>query len=450
MVTSQLHGNRRPGRSEECKAPMKNWRDDVLNIADQCAKSLNFRRKFDGLKYKAIAFWEVIVFGVLFSLGTADACSRLNKIKIAEEINKSRVKRGMRELGGKYTRHERLVPDKSQVNDFKRKLPRWFVKNLEQFVFKAQVDYLLGCKMLPRHVDVIIDYNDKPYYGKLKTEESETLFGTIKAPGTRKVRKFLGVLIKAGQLRVFTHFHLIHKGVHHDEFVKDALSDLMEWGFTIRRVLADRWFANRGVLEWCQARDIEYIGPLQKRKNVINYIERYLRAGKQIVFTFFMQGDPARFKGKYPLQSWIFLATRDKERLSSIRRAFLQQKLTLREATEKIHVFIVTQPPPATRHARAAWLRSVARYYKHRWYIETAFRDLDRIQPTCHARTDIAKIFNIMMRCWLYNEWQIDRERKRRLRRVPASTRHGPTLTEFCDTVFETGFRMVYIATTTK
>src|SRR5271157_3025261 len=227
MVTSQLHGNRRPGRSEECKAPMKNWRDDVLNIADQCAKSLNFRRKFDGLKYKAIAFWEVIVFGVLFKMGTADACRNLNKVKIMEETKNQRTKRAMRELGGVYPRHERLVPDKSQVNDFKRKLPAWFVKNLEQHVLKAQVDYLLGCNMLPKTIDVIIDFNDKPYYGKLKKEESETLVGTNKAPGTRRVRKFLGVLIKAGKLRVFTHFNLYHKGVHQDEFVLRALEELM-------------------------------------------------------------------------------------------------------------------------------------------------------------------------------------------------------------------------------
>ncbi|NMC05991.1 MAG: hypothetical protein GYA24_12315 [Candidatus Lokiarchaeota archaeon] len=56
------------------------------------------------------------------------------------------------------------------------------------------------------------------------------MIGTNKAPGTTRVRKFLGVMVKAGQLRVFTHFDLIHKGVHHDEFVKAALGDLMIWG----------------------------------------------------------------------------------------------------------------------------------------------------------------------------------------------------------------------------
>ncbi len=440
MSTTNVNGKRRQAHPERTKVPNKNWRDDIINVADQCAKAYHFRRKLDGLKHKAIVFWEVIVFGVLFGLGTADAANKLNKIKIAEANRDKRRKKVDRELGGRYERHKRLVPDKSQVNDFKRKLPEWFVRNLELHVLKAQVDYLLGCNMLPKTVDVIIDFNDKAYYGKLKKEESKTLIGSNNAPGTTRVRKFLGVMIKAGQLRVFTHVNLIHKGVHHDEFVKKALGDLFVWGFNIRRVLADRWFANRGVLEWCQARDIEYVGPFHKRSNVIKHIHAFLKTGTNIVFSFLIQGEFARYKGQPPMQAWLFLATREKERLSGIRHQYLKKKITLAEATKKIHVFVVTTQPPVNKRRRAAWLRELARYYKHRWFIETAFRDLDRIKPTCHARTDGAKIFCITMRCWLYNAWQIERERRRRLRRVPASVRHGPTLTEFCDTVFETNF----------
>nr|MDO8113307.1 hypothetical protein [Candidatus Sigynarchaeota archaeon] len=166
----------------------------------------------------------------------------------------------------------------------------------------------------------------------------------------------------------------------------------------------------------------------------------YLKTGTGIVFSFLIQGDPARFGAKPPMQAWLFLATRENEKLSWIRQQYKSKQLTLAEATEKIHVFVVTTPPPVNKLRRAAWLRNLALYYKHRWYIETAFRDMNHIKPTCHARTDAAKIFCTMMRCWLYNAWQIERERRRRLRRVPASVRHGPTLREFCDTVFETSF----------
>jgi len=181
MPTTNVNGRRRTALPERNKVPKKNWRDDILNVADQCAKAYNFRRKLDGIKYAAIAFWEVIVFAVLFSLGTATACRWLNKIKIADERKKNGHKKGMPRLGGTHERHERLVPDKSQVNDFKRKLPLWFVKDLEHYVLKAQVDYVLGCKMIPKTIDVLIDFNDKPYYGRTKKDESKTLIGTKKS-----------------------------------------------------------------------------------------------------------------------------------------------------------------------------------------------------------------------------------------------------------------------------
>ena len=448
MSPKQINGTRPARRSEECKVPRKDWRDDILNIADQCAKACNFRRKFDGIKHKLISFWEVIVFAVLFNLGIADASNRLNKIKIAEENLKLRRKKAPKRFDGKYERHERLVPDKSQVNDFKRKLPAYFVKNLEHFVLKAQIDYLLGCKMLLKTVDVIIDFNDKPYYGKLKTKDSRTLYGTTKAPGTHRVRKFLGVVIKSGALRVFSHFNMIYKGVHHDEFVKQALGEIQSWCFTIRRVLADRWFANRGVLEWCKGQYITYIGPIKKNTTIINNIHQFLKKGEEIVFQHLMNGDPTRYGTNSPLQVWIFLAVREKERLKLIRKQYLQKKLTLEQATAKIHVFVVTSKPPANRDRRAAWVRGLAKYYNSRWYIETAFCDINRIQPTCHARTDAAKMFCTMMRCWLYNAWQIEREWRRRLRCVPATTRHGPTLREFCAMVYEESFKPACFATT--
>nr|MDO8110150.1 hypothetical protein [Candidatus Sigynarchaeota archaeon] len=113
MPTTNVNGTNLAGSPERYKVPGKNWRDDVLNVADQCARTYHFRRKLDGAKHKAIAFWEVIVFGVLFSLGTADACRKLNQFKIADLCKRTGRRKGMRRLKGHHERHERLVPDKS-------------------------------------------------------------------------------------------------------------------------------------------------------------------------------------------------------------------------------------------------------------------------------------------------------------------------------------------------
>ena len=98
MSSKTSHGKRAARRSDKCKAPKGASPSTLLSIADRCAKTYKFHQKLDGLKYKAIAFWEVIVYAVLFSLGLEDASNRLNKIKIAEANKKLRRKKAPKEL----------------------------------------------------------------------------------------------------------------------------------------------------------------------------------------------------------------------------------------------------------------------------------------------------------------------------------------------------------------
>ncbi|MEX2715228.1 MAG: hypothetical protein Q6370_002885 [Candidatus Sigynarchaeota archaeon] len=154
------------------------------------------------------------------------------------------------------------------------------------------------------------------------------------------------------------------------------------------------------MLEWCLARDIEHVWPFKKRKNVSMLIHSCLKASTDTVFSFLIQGNPARFGAQPPMQAWLFLATRQNEKVASNRRQYLQGKKNAGRGDEKkMHVFVITTQPPAHEQTLAASPHELARCYKHRWYIETTFFDLDRIQPTCHARTDAAKIFCTMMRC---------------------------------------------------
>lgn len=447
MTAKSSSGKPKQGISGKYLVPVNNWFVFIINLAFFCANKYNFHKRKRWRKYEARHFWEVIVFGVLNNLGTEDAAERWNAIKLAEMNLHLRRKRSPKPLGGKYPRFERLAPDRSQVNAFKRRFPRWFVEKLKTLVLKAQSDLAVELGIMSRTVDAIIDFNDKPYYGNLKTSDSKSIMGTTRAPGTHKTRKFLGVVIKSGKTRLFTHFNLASQGIPHDVFVKQALEELLSWGFTIHRVLADRWFATRGVLEWCIKQKIEYIGPIKKSKKVKGYIHQYLRTGKKIIFSHEVQGAPARFYGLKPLKVWVLLAARGGTGLSEVRHKFLLKKLMLEEATGEIYVFVVTKRPPLQKQRRAAWARGIARIYKKRWYIETAFCDLNRIQPAFHARTDASKIFSMMMRCWFYNAWQMQRALHRRLRGVPKSWRKGPTLRSFCMTVLENDFKPKCFAT---
>lgn len=447
MTAKSSSGKPVKGISGKYSAPINNWFTFILNLAVFCANKYNFQKRTRWRKYEARHFWEVIVFGVLKNLGTEDAAEQWNKMKYAEMNRHLRRKKFPKPLGGKYPRVERLAPDRSQVNAFKRTFPRWFVRKLTTIVLKAQIDFAVEIGFLSNVIDIIIDFNDKPYYGKLKTSDNKSIIGTTQAPGTRKTRKFLGVVIKSGKTRLFTHFNLASQGVPHDVFVKEALEELLSWGFTLRRVLADRWFATRGVLEWCTKQKIEYIGPIKKLKGVKGYIHHFLKTGKKYIFSHEMLGSPSRYYGSKPLNVWVLLGARGGERLSKIRRKYLLKELTLEEATGAIYTFVVTKRPPRGKQRRAAWARGIAKIYKKRWYIETAFCDLNRIQPTFHARTDASKMFSMMMRCWLYNAWQMQRAFHRRRRGVPALWRESPTLRAFCTIMYDHDFKSTCFAT---
>ncbi|MHA1396070.1 MAG: hypothetical protein ACTSRZ_21405, partial [Promethearchaeota archaeon] len=65
------------------------------------------------------------------------------------------------------------------------------------------------------------------------------------------------------------------------------------------------------------------------------------------------------------------------------------------------------------------------------WQIETGFKDLNRITPPSNARSEARKFIMTTVRYWVYNNWQIERARRKKLRGIKKSWRRGPTLRRF-------------------
>jgi len=79
----------------------------------------------------------------------------------------------------------------------------------------------------------------------------------------------------------------------------------------------------------------------------------------------------------------------------------------------------------------------MCRAYKDQWHVETGFRDLNRIAPPSNARTNERKLFMFAVRYWVFNAWQLERAKRRQLRRCPKSWRKGPILHQFAQGVLE-------------
>ena len=85
-----------------------------------------------------------------------------------------------------------------------------------------------------------------------------------------------------------------------------------------------------------------------------------------------------------------------------------------------MHIFITTISPPKKKSALVRWGLGLAQDIRHRWQIETGFRDLNRINPTSHARDHETKTLMFAFQMFVYNAWQIQRGFHRRLRNVLA------------------------------
>lgn len=390
--------------------PRVNWFEFILKLAGCCAAKHGLKKKSRWRKYEARHFWEVIVFGILNSLGMEDAAKRWNDLKWEKLNENARRKRHPRKLGGKRDRYERLAPDRSQVNDFKRQFPQSLVDDLSTIVFREQILLALDLGLITSTIDVFVDFTDEPYYGVLKVDESNSLHGTNRAPGTNRVRKYLGIMIKSGQMRLFSHVILTSSGVHKNDYMNEAIDDLLSWGFTIRRIAGDREFVSRQLIDKCIQDGIHYFGPFVKTQNVKKKMEKYLHEGGTGIYRYKLKGKGYWHK-KIPAETWLILHTEEDIGLKGIRKDFKDGKVSLKEAMSQIYVFISTRPLPRAKRRRNGQKLAWIRWYTQRWWIETAFRDFNEFFPSPHARFDGAKSLMMLLRAWLYNAWLMFRGR---------------------------------------
>jgi IS4 transposase len=155
------------------------------------------------------------------------------------------------------------------------------------------------------------------------------------------------------------------------------------------------------------------------------------------VVPYTVKGAPHKYYNQPGIQVYLILTNRQGRRLRDIRRDYAKKLKTLTECTKEIMVMMTTVRPPAEKKKRHGWSVQICRMYDHRWQIETGFRDLNRISPPSNARTNTRKLFMFSVRFWVYNAWQLERAKRRKLRRCPKSWRCGPTLKRFTDCVLE-------------
>ncbi|HMF31803.1 MAG TPA: hypothetical protein VKK79_10330 [Candidatus Lokiarchaeia archaeon] len=154
--------------------------------------------------------------------------------------------------------------------------------------------------------------------------------------------------------------------------------------------------------------------------------------GKYIV-PYAIHGAPATCYGQPPMRGWLIFANGQGKSLGAIRLEYTSGQKSLADCVKQVMPIFTTARPPSGPRARQAWAADICKTYKSRWHIETGFRDLNRVAPPSNARTNERKIFMSAVRLWVFNAWQLERAKRRRLRRCPKVWRRGPTLRRFAE-----------------
>jgi hypothetical protein len=436
MTSNTKSGNEFLLKPAEESAPYDYCLSWLKNLAVECVKKGHLPIKV-GKIYGADDFWMILIIHAMMHLSLDEASDRLNRILWKIENSHRRHKIKPTEYRGKFKRRQRKCPNGDQTRKYRNKLPNWLVKDLNKFIFGQQIDYALRTGLITNEIELIIDNTDQWYYGNDRYPANPFITKGRRGPGTSRKRKYIGIMLKSGTTYLYCGVDLIKKKFSNVPFILKTADILLQKGFKIRYIIGDREFPTFELLKELPSRGIDYIGPYRKWKSVIRIVEHYIKYGGDYVVPYTVKGAPHKYYNQPGIQVYLILTNRQGRRLRDIRRDYAKKLKTLTECTKEIMVMMTTVRPPAEKKKRHGWSVQICRMYDHRWQIETGFRDLNRISPPSNARTNTRKLFMFSVRFWVYNAWQLERAKRRKLRRCPKSWRCGPTLKRFTDCVLE-------------
>jgi len=430
MTITATTGNEYQLETVEESVPYDTWLSWLKNLAIVCIQTLHLS-KCEGNRHSAVDFWRIMILSALLALSFDEAAKQLNDVLWKEVQRHQRRKMQPRTLGGRGVRHERLCPNGDQTRKYRNTLPAYVVRSLNRIIFDAQLQYANDYHFITKNLTILVDNTQEWYYGKDRYPQNPFITGCNNGPGTNRKRNYLGIMAKSGSTFLYVGVEAIQKGASNVPFIMANLDHLIQLGYTIERVLADRWFPSYEMFAELQVRGITYVGPYRKWAPIKRMIESYLKNGKKYILSYTIKGAPAKYYHSPHIQVTLILTNRRGRRLREVRDDFLTGKVSLKDSMKEIFVIVTNIPPPRGKKAQQGWAVKICHTYEPRWNIETGFRDLNRIGELSNARKNVRKFFMFSLRFWVFNMWHLERAKRTRQKHVPKSWKKGPTLRTF-------------------
>jgi hypothetical protein len=417
-------------QNAEKSVPYENWLSFLKNLALFCLRKAHLSQK-KGSKYSAVDYWLILLLHAHLTKSLDEASDELNQILWENSQKHQRRKVSPKIYKGQFERKERKCPNGDQVRKYRATLPKYLIDNLNRFIFESQIEYALEHKLISKELEYIVDNTDQWYYGKDRYPQNQYITKGHNGPGTKRKRKYLGLMIKSGTTFLYCGVDIIKKKHSNVPYMIDTIDWLMQKGFIIKHVLADRWFPTYEFLAELEIRNIQYIGPYKKYAPIKDILVDYLKTGKDYIVPYTIKGAPANYYKKTGIKVWLIITNGRGRRLREIRTEYLTKTKSEEDCLEELMVMLTTYQPPKGKKRKQGWAVQIFNRYLKRWQIETGFRDLNRIAPPSNARTNARKFLMTSVRYWVYNCWQLERARRKKLRNCPKSWKKGPTLRRF-------------------
>jgi hypothetical protein len=289
------------------------------------------------------------------------------------------------------SRHLKDVAAAGKTEEF------WNIVHLAHFLLLHK----LG--LVKENLKLIADVHDEPCK---KDKMDPYCFGQKEG---KTVHKTLVFSVISGELhQVFAIFKL-KKGMKRLPLFEAVMDRLKANGFTVTYALVDREFYRKDLFQAFIRWKVTVITPGRKCKQTEQLIEDYL-AGKSGRYGRGSTKLPyVRGKGQPLLEFDLLLAAKRKFRLDHVKREFEAKQLSLTDAKKRIFPLVVLRAGAHGIKKLRGNESYIRQLYRQRWFIEIAFREMNRLGIASHLRGRDSRLGILGAKALLYNVWQVQR-----------------------------------------
>ncbi len=273
----------------------------------------------------------------------------------------------------------------------------WNDVNFAHFLLLYKLDFVR------KDLKLIADVHDEHCK---KNKQDPYCFGQKEG---KTVHKTLVFSVISGNLHQVIATYKLKKGMKRLPLFEAVMNRLTTNGFKVTYALLDREFYRNDLLQAFVHWKVTVIMPGRKCKQTEQLIEDYLLGKSNRFGRGFINMPYVRGKGKQVLEYDLELAAKRKYHLDGIKRDFKANKITLDEAKKRIFPLLVLRA--GTRgimklEGNASYIRFL---YRQRWFIEIAFREMNRLGISSHLRGRDSRLGILGAKALLYNIWQVQR-----------------------------------------